>query len=106
MKIAVLSNKPHAESIHVIETLFGKGYFDVIQGQKEEVAIKPSPEGVFQILEELKLVYLKLVLVKLNLLKLQLKELIILIKRYFILLEKFMKMELLLLEKIVMFKEC
>ena len=53
MKIAVLSNKPHVETINVIETLFGKGYFDVIQGQKEDVAIKPSPEGVFLILEEL-----------------------------------------------------
>lgn len=53
--IAVLSNKPHAETISVIETLFGKDYFDVIQGQQEGVAIKPSPEGVFQILEKLSL---------------------------------------------------
>lgn len=53
VKIAVLSNKPHAETVNVIETLFGKNYFDVIQGQKEDVAIKPSPEGVFQILEQL-----------------------------------------------------
>lgn len=53
IKIAVLSNKPHAETVNVIETLFGKGYFDIIQGQKENVAIKPSPEGVFQILEQL-----------------------------------------------------
>lgn len=53
IKIAVLSNKPHAETINVIETLFGKGYFDVIQGQKENVAIKPSPEGVYQILKQL-----------------------------------------------------
>lgn len=53
IKIAVLSNKPHAETINVIETLFGKDYFDVIQGQKESVAIKPSPEGVFQILKQL-----------------------------------------------------
>ncbi len=53
--IAVLSNKPHAETINVIESLFGKGYFDYVQGQKENVAIKPSPEGVFQILEALEL---------------------------------------------------
>ena len=32
-----------------------KGYFDVLQGQKDTVAIKPSPEGVFQILEQLNL---------------------------------------------------
>jgi len=53
IKIAVLSNKPHPETINVIEALFGKGYFDCIQGQKENVAIKPSPEGVFQILRQL-----------------------------------------------------
>lgn len=53
IKIAVLSNKPHAETVNVIETLFGKDYFDVILGQKENVAIKPSPEGVFQILGQL-----------------------------------------------------
>lgn len=53
--IAVLSNKPHPETVNVIESLFGRGYFDMIQGQKENVAIKPSPEGVFQILEQLKL---------------------------------------------------
>ncbi|RAZ93264.1 HAD family hydrolase, partial [Klebsiella oxytoca] len=53
IKIAVLSNKPHEETINVVESLFGKGYFDVIQGQKENVAIKPSPEGAFRILERL-----------------------------------------------------
>lgn len=51
--IAVLSNKPHAETVNVIETLFGKDYFDVILGQTDKVAIKPSPEGVFVILEKL-----------------------------------------------------
>ena len=56
LAIAVLSNKPHKETIQVIETLFGKGYFDVIQGQKENVPIKPSPEGVFRILEQLRLI--------------------------------------------------
>ncbi len=52
VKIAVLSNKPHAETVNVIETLFGRNCFDRIQGQKENVAIKPSPEGAFQILEQ------------------------------------------------------
>ena len=55
IKLAVLSNKPHAEAINVVETLFGKGYFDVIEGQKTGVPIKPSPEGVFQILQKLNL---------------------------------------------------
>ena len=34
LKLAVLSNKPHAETIRVVETLFGKGTFDVLQGQE------------------------------------------------------------------------
>ncbi len=55
LKITVLSNKPHDQTIDVVETLFGKGYFDVIQGQKPEVPIKPSPEGVYQIMEQLSL---------------------------------------------------
>ncbi len=55
VKIAVLSNKPHAETVNVIETLYGKDYFDVIEGQKEGLAIKPSPDGVFRILNQLDL---------------------------------------------------
>lgn len=55
MKIAVLSNKPHDQTIDVIETLFGKGYFDIIQGQKDGLPIKPDPAGVFTILEQLNL---------------------------------------------------
>lgn len=53
LRLAVLSNKPHTETVHVIETLFGKGVFDIIQGQEEGVPIKPDPQGVFRILERL-----------------------------------------------------
>lgn len=52
LKLAVLSNKPHGQTIEVIETLFGKDCFDHIQGQKEGIPIKPDPAGVFQILEQ------------------------------------------------------
>lgn len=53
VKIAVLSNKPHKRTVDVIEAVFGKGYFDVVQGQAEGIPRKPSPEGVFRILEVL-----------------------------------------------------
>ncbi len=53
VRIGVLSNKPHVETVNVVETLFGKGYFDEIQGQTEQVAIKPSPEGAFLLLKRL-----------------------------------------------------
>ena len=51
--LCVLSNKPHAETVKVVETLFGKDTFDVVQGQQEGLAIKPSPEGVYHILEKI-----------------------------------------------------
>lgn len=53
VKLAVLSNKPHAETITVIGSLFGEGRFDVIRGQVEGVPIKPDPAGVFAIWEQL-----------------------------------------------------
>ena len=51
IKIAVFSNKPHNSAIHVVETLFGKGFFDHIQGQIDGVPIKPDPAGGFEILK-------------------------------------------------------
>lgn len=50
--IAVFSNKPHASAISVVETIFGKDFFDHIQGQTDSVPIKPDPEGVFEILKK------------------------------------------------------
>lgn len=52
VKCAVLSNKPHGQTLAVVESLFDKGVFDIVLGQVEGVAIKPSPEGVFKILKE------------------------------------------------------
>lgn len=53
VRIAVLSNKPHENTINVVETLFGKGMFDWIQGQKDGIPKKPDPAGVYQIEEGL-----------------------------------------------------
>lgn len=53
IRIAVLSNKPHENSVSVVETLFGRDYFDCIRGQTEGVPKKPDPAGVFQIEESL-----------------------------------------------------
>ena len=50
IKITVLSNKPHESAVNVVETIFGQGFFDHIQGQTENVPIKPDPTGVSQIL--------------------------------------------------------
>lgn len=53
IRIAVLSNKAHENSIYVVETLFGAGLFDWIQGQTDGVPKKPDPAGVDRIREEL-----------------------------------------------------
>ena len=52
IRIAVFSNKPHESAISVVETIFGKGMFDHIQGQTDRIPIKPDPAGVYEILEK------------------------------------------------------
>lgn len=53
VKLGVLSNKPHARTIENIETFFGKGFFDHIQGEQAHVKRKPDPSGVEQVLASL-----------------------------------------------------
>jgi len=51
IRLTVLSNKPNAQTIENIETIFGKGYFDFVAGERPEIPRKPDPAGVIQILE-------------------------------------------------------
>ena len=51
VRIAVLSNKPDRDSLRVVEALVGKGYFDFVQGQREDIPRKPDPAGVYRIME-------------------------------------------------------
>lgn len=53
MKLAVLSNKPHKQTVDVVQTIFGKEMFAYIQGQCESIKRKPEADGVFHILKEL-----------------------------------------------------
>lgn len=53
MKIAVVSNKPHAQAIDTVEHVFGKGYFDTIIGEKEGIPKKPDPTGALTAAKEL-----------------------------------------------------
>lgn len=53
VRIAVLSNKPHARALDNVEGIFGKGYFDLVSGQKEGVPRKPDPAGAFLTAEAL-----------------------------------------------------
>ena len=51
VRIAVLSNKPDRDSLRGVEALFGKGYFDFVQGQRADIPRKPDPAGVYRIME-------------------------------------------------------
>ena len=44
-KLGVISNKPHANTVDVIEQVFGDEIFDWVQGQTEEIPRKPDPAG-------------------------------------------------------------
>jgi len=54
IKIAILSNKQNDNTVKVVEKIFGKGFFDVILGQKDTHNRKPSPEGAFILMKEFK----------------------------------------------------
>jgi len=54
IKIAILSNKQNDNTVKVVEKIYGKGFFDVILGQKDTHNRKPSPEGVFILMKEFK----------------------------------------------------
>lgn len=53
IKIAVFSNKPHAQAVENIDKFFGKGYFDVVRGEQAGTPKKPAPDGAFAICREL-----------------------------------------------------
>lgn len=53
MKLAVVSNKPHAQAVDTVEYVFGKGYFDVIIGEREGIPKKPDPTGALTAAEML-----------------------------------------------------
>lgn len=52
IKIAVLSNKPHGQTMEVVAELFGSGFFDIIMGQKDGIPKKPDPTAAWMITED------------------------------------------------------
>ncbi len=54
IRLGVLSNKPHRQTVKVVREIFGEDVFDRVQGQTEGIARKPDPAGVFRLMEELK----------------------------------------------------
>ena len=53
LAIAVFTNKPHQQAVDVVESIFGRGMFDEIRGQREGFPKKPDPAGLFEITKDL-----------------------------------------------------
>lgn len=53
IKTAVLSNKPHEQTLDVITETFRKDVFDMVLGYKPEIARKPAPDGAWKIMDKL-----------------------------------------------------
>lgn len=53
IRLAVLSNKPHARTVDIVENFFGKGYFEYVQGQREDVPRKPDPESIYYTIKQM-----------------------------------------------------
>ncbi len=51
----ILSNKPHITALKVSDSLFGAELIDLCYGARDSIALKPDPQGVFEILKELNL---------------------------------------------------
>ena len=52
-RLAILSNKPHVDTINVVESYFGLDLFDIVMGKKEHNRIKPSIDGCIEIMDTL-----------------------------------------------------
>ena len=53
MKLCVLSNKPHADTCHVVSHFFPQIPFAVVRGQMEGVPVKPDPTGALAVAREI-----------------------------------------------------
>ena len=53
VKLAIFTNKPHGVALKTNENYFAKFGFDFILGQTDELPLKPAPDGVYKILEQL-----------------------------------------------------
>ncbi len=53
IKIAVLSNKAHINTVKVIHEVYGDDIFDIVLGQRDGIPKKPAPDGVYCIMKEL-----------------------------------------------------
>ena len=53
MKLAVVSNKPHAQAVKTVEYVFGTDAFDTVVGEQEGIPKKPDPRGALEAAKEM-----------------------------------------------------
>lgn len=53
IRLAVLSNKPDRQAVHVVREIFGEGVFDLVRGQRDGIPRKPDPTEALAIAREL-----------------------------------------------------
>lgn len=53
IKICVLSNKPHPMTNEVVKNIFGENFFDIVQGQSDDIPPKPNQKGIQSIVKRL-----------------------------------------------------
>ena len=53
VRLAVLSNKSDELTRRIVESLFGRGDFDVVMGARPEMPLKPDPTGALLISDRL-----------------------------------------------------
>ena len=53
IRLAVLSNKPHADTVRVVSHYFPNIPFDQVCGQKEGVPVKPDPTGAMVVAQSM-----------------------------------------------------
>ncbi len=51
VKTAVVSNKPHADAMKVIETFFPRDCFNMVLGRMQKFALKPAPDSLAFVLD-------------------------------------------------------
>lgn len=50
-RLAVVSNKPHADAVRVLETLYPRDCFGLILGHMQKFSIKPAPDSLHFVLD-------------------------------------------------------
>jgi len=49
--VAIASNKPHMDTVKVVETLYPKDLFSLVIGRMDKFAIKPAPDALYFIMD-------------------------------------------------------